>query len=152
MTAAKKRKIWHLKRKSVKRAFKVYTLRPKRKSKQVCAHTHTHTHTHTEPLQRFCNEKDILHSKQLEAVEMMTTLWIFNPWCSSHIECHNTLCHHNPNSLRKRERYLDYILGWEFVSILSKNMCYNITVTPINLEETSFPVKTEILSSSLWDS
>ena len=36
VTAAKKRKIWHLKRKSVKRAFKAYTLRPKRKSKQVC--------------------------------------------------------------------------------------------------------------------
>ena len=35
VTAAKKRKIWHLKRKSVKRAFKAYTLRPKRKSKQV---------------------------------------------------------------------------------------------------------------------
>ena len=36
VTAVKKRKIWHLKRKSVKRAFKAYTLRPKRKSKQVC--------------------------------------------------------------------------------------------------------------------
>ena len=35
VTAAKKHKIWHLKRKSVKRAFKEYTLRPKRKSKQV---------------------------------------------------------------------------------------------------------------------
>ena len=31
-----KRKIWQLKRKSVKRASKAYTLRPKRKSKQVC--------------------------------------------------------------------------------------------------------------------
>ena len=35
-TAAEKRKIWELKRKSVKRAFKAYTLRQKRKSKQVC--------------------------------------------------------------------------------------------------------------------
>ena len=34
-TVAQKRKIWQLKRKSVKRAFKAYTLRPKRKSKQV---------------------------------------------------------------------------------------------------------------------
>ena len=40
-TAAEKRKIWQLKRKSVKRAFKAYTLRQKRKSKQVwnaCMH------------------------------------------------------------------------------------------------------------------
>ena len=37
VTAARKRKIWHLKRKSVKRVFKAYTLRPKRKSKQVCS-------------------------------------------------------------------------------------------------------------------
>ena len=35
-TAAQMRKIWQLKRKSVKRAFKAYTLRQKRKSKQVC--------------------------------------------------------------------------------------------------------------------
>ena len=33
--ATKKRKIWQVKRKSVKRASKAYTLRPKRKSKQV---------------------------------------------------------------------------------------------------------------------
>ena len=37
--ATKKRKIWQVKRKSVKRASKAYILRPKRKSKQVCIWT-----------------------------------------------------------------------------------------------------------------